>query len=97
LNSATNHKSKAKKESDWISNADGSDDKECESELGDGSDEIVTDNGFALAGGNWADNKWKANHYDPDLMFLMSEYKHHKAQKHHKKHHHSHPGRKANV
>lgn len=51
-------KAHAKKESDWISNADAQDDKECESELGDGSDEIVTDNGFALAGGNWADNKW---------------------------------------
>ena len=50
---------KAKKESDWISNADAADDKECESELGDGEDEIVTDNGFALAGGNWANNKWK--------------------------------------
>jgi hypothetical protein len=52
------HKIKSKKESDWISNADGDDDKELESELGDGSDEIVTDNGFALASGNWADNKW---------------------------------------
>merc|ERR1711881_509185 len=52
------HKIKSKKESDWISNADQADDKECESELGDGSDEIVTDNGFALASGNWADNKW---------------------------------------
>jgi hypothetical protein len=52
------HKIKSKKESDWISNADRDDDKELESELGDGSDEIVTDNGFALASGNWADNKW---------------------------------------
>jgi len=51
-------KAHAKKESDWISNADQQDDKECESELGDGSDEIVTDNGFALSSGNWADNKW---------------------------------------
>jgi len=93
LNTNTHHKSKAhaKKESDWIANADADDDKECESELGDGSDEIVTDNGFALAGGNWADNKWKANHYDPDLMFLMSQYKEHKAKHHHhhKPHNHS--------
>jgi len=64
--------------------------------MGDGSDEIVTDNGFALAGGNWADNKWTRNHYDPDLMFLMSQYKEHKAKKHHKKHHHR-PSRSSNV
>jgi hypothetical protein len=64
--------------------------------LGDGSDEIVTDNGFALSSGNWADNKWKANHYDPDLMFLMSQYREAKAHKHHKKHHH-HPGHHSNV
>lgn len=41
------------KESDWIANADGADDVECESELGDEEDEIVTDAGFALAGGMW--------------------------------------------
>lgn len=99
LNANVNHKAKAhaKKESDWISNADAQDDKECESELGDGSDEIVTDNGFALASGNWMDNKWKANHYDPDLMFLMTQHKEFKAhQKHSKKHHH-HPGHRSNV
>ena len=42
------------RESDDVANADAADDKEIESELGDGEDEIVTDNGFALAGGNWA-------------------------------------------
>jgi len=41
------------KESDWISNADAADDKEVESEMGDGDDEIVSDTGFALASGNW--------------------------------------------
>jgi len=88
-------KSKTKKESDWISNADAADDKECESELGDGEDEIVTDNGFALAGGNWADNKWTANHYDPDLMFLMLQHQRHK--KAQKKHHHKKPHNTENV
>jgi len=58
LSAEHKNKVKSKKESDWISNADADDDKELESELGDGSDEIVTDNGFALASGNWADNKW---------------------------------------
>jgi len=82
-------KLRVKKESDWISNADAADDKECESEMGDGDDEIVTDNGFALAGGNWADNKWTRNHYDPDLMFLMSQYKEHQHKKHHHHHHDS--------
>merc|ERR1719265_795695 len=57
--------------------------------MGDGDDEIVTDNGFALAGGNWADNKWTRNHYDPDLMFLMSQYKEHQHKKHHHHHHDS--------
>lgn len=89
------HKSRSKKESDWIANADGADDKECESELGDGDDEIVTDNGFSLASGNWADNKWTANHYDPDLMFLMTQHHEH-IKKQHKKHHH-HPHNKQNV
>ena len=49
------------KESDWIANADAADDKEVESEMGDGEDEIVEDNGFALAGGNWMDNSVKAD------------------------------------
>jgi len=88
------HKIHAKKESDWISNADGADDKECESELGDGSDEIVTDNGFALAGGNWANNKWTRNHYDPDLAFLMLQ--HHQHKRHQAKHHH-HPRNHQNI
>jgi hypothetical protein len=44
------------KESDWISNADAADDKEVESEMGDGEDEVVMDSGFALASGIWADN-----------------------------------------
>lgn len=98
LDAHTTHKSKAhaKKESDWISNADAQDDKECESELGDGSDEIVTDNGFALSSGNWADNKHTANHYDPDLMFLMQQHHEHKAHQA-KHHHHKHPARKSNV
>jgi len=87
-------KAKAKRESDWISNADTQDDKECESELGDGSDEIVTDNGFALASGNWADNKWTRNHYDPDLMFLMTQ--HHEHLKN-KRRHHKHPHNKENI
>ena len=54
------------RESDDIANADRDDDKEIESELGDGEDEIVTDNGFALAGGNWAgdENNVKAGQYD---------------------------------
>lgn len=89
------HKTGSKKESDWISNADADDDKELESELGDGSDEIVTDNGFALASGNWADNKWTANHYDPDLMFLMLQHHNH-IKKQHKKHH-SHPRNSQNI
>jgi hypothetical protein len=37
------------------------DDLENESELGDAEDEVVTDNGFGLAGGNWANNAHKAN------------------------------------
>ena len=54
------------RESDDVANADAADDKEIESELGDGEDEIVTDNGFALAGGNWAgdENNVKAGQYD---------------------------------
>ena len=50
-----------KKESDWIANADNADDKEVESEMGDGEDEIVTDSGFALSGGIWANNSVKAD------------------------------------
>jgi hypothetical protein len=89
-----NSSHKVKKESDWISNADAADDKECESELGDGSDEIVTDNGFALAGGNWANNKHKANQYDPDLAFLMLQ--HHQHKRSQRKHHH-HPRNHQNI
>jgi len=44
-----------KKESDWIANADAADDKEVESEMGDGDDEVVQDSGFALSGGLWMD------------------------------------------
>jgi len=44
-----------KKESDWIANADAADDKEVESEMGDGDDEVVQDSGFALSGGLWKD------------------------------------------
>lgn len=87
LNSELNKKHKAKKESDWLANGDAADDKEVESELGDGEDEVVTDNGFALAGGNWAENKWTANHYDPDLMFLMAQHHAHKRKMAAKKHH----------
>jgi hypothetical protein len=48
------------KESDWVANADAADDAEVESEMGDGEDEIVSDSGFALASGIWADNSVKA-------------------------------------
>jgi hypothetical protein len=74
-----------RRESDYIANADRDDDKEVESELGDGEDEIVTDNGFALAGGNWADNSWKQNQYAVQLGQKVHRKKHH-----HKKHHKHH-------
>lgn len=61
------------KESDWIANADSDDDKEVESELGDGEDEVVTDNGFALSSGNWDPNNWTANQYDEDLLFIQTK------------------------
>jgi len=59
-----------RRESDWISNADATDDKEVESELGDKEDEIVTDNGFGLSGGNWRNNAHKANQYNDGLRFV---------------------------
>jgi len=83
-----------RRESDYIANADRDDDKEVESELGDGEDEIVTDNGFALAGGNWADNSWKQNQYAVQLGAKVHKGKH--AKKHHKKHHHHHKRPSAN-
>lgn len=46
------HKAHSKRESDDLANADATDDKEVESEMGDGEDEIVNDNGFGLAGNN---------------------------------------------
>jgi len=60
------------KESDWIANADASDDKEVESEMGDGEDEIVFDSGFALAGGLWANNAYKNDQYGGDLLFAQT-------------------------
>jgi len=44
-----------KRESDWIANADKADDKEVESEMGDGDDEVVMDSGMGLSAGIWAD------------------------------------------
>lgn len=85
-----------KRESDYIANADKDDDKEVESELGDGEDEIVTDNGFALAGGNWADNSWKQNQYAVQLGSKVHKAKHHH-KKHHKHHHHKRPARSGAV
>jgi len=48
------------RESDWLANSDATDDVEVESEMGDGSDEVVSDSGFALASGIWGDNSVKA-------------------------------------
>jgi len=90
------HKSRSKKESDWIANADAADDKEVESEMGDEDDEIVSDTGFALASGNWQPNHYTKNHYDPDLMFLMTQHHEHMKKQHKKKHHH-HPHNRQNV
>ena len=50
---------KSKRESDNLANGDKDDDKEVESEMGDGEDEIVNDHGFGLSGGNWANNAHK--------------------------------------
>lgn len=58
------------KESDWIANADAADDLEVESEMGDGSDEIVDDSGFALSSGIWAPAYYTKNQYDQDLNFV---------------------------
>lgn len=77
------NKARAKRESDWIANADAADDKELESEMGDGEDEIVFDGGFALAGGIWADNSYKNDQYMPSLndflqtkdLFLTNDFK----------------------
>jgi len=52
---------RSRRESDHLANGDHFDDQEVESELGDAEDEVVTDNGFGLAGGNWANNAHKAN------------------------------------
>ena len=61
-----------KKESDWIANSDADDDKEVESEMGDGEDEIVSDTGFALASGNWEPNQYRF-HYVPSLNFVQTD------------------------
>lgn len=74
------------KESDWISNADDADDLEVESTMGDGSDEIVEDSGFALSSGIWAPAGYTKNQYEPELNFVQlneDEMKHKK--KSHKK------------
>jgi hypothetical protein len=55
-----------RKESDWIANADAADDKEVESEMGDGDDEVVQDSGFALSGGLWMDQSVIADQYKPE-------------------------------
>jgi len=62
-------KSEDRKESDHLANGDHKDDLEVESELGDAEDHVVTDNGFGLAGGNWANNAHKANQYKGHLKF----------------------------
>ena len=68
------HKAKAhsKRESDDIANADADDDKEVESAMGDGEDEIVEDNGFGVSGNNSG---------------LQGAYAQ-KRSRHHAKHHH---------
>jgi len=83
-----------RRESDYIANADRDDDKEVESELGDAEDEVVTDNGFALAGGNWADNSHTQNQYAVQLGQKVHRKKHHH-KRHHK--HHSKPHNKGAV
>ena len=59
------------KESDWIANADDADDVECESELGDEEDEIVSDTGFALASGNIFPNRYTNDQYVKEINFLQ--------------------------
>jgi len=49
------------------------DDQEVESELGDAEDHVVTDNGFGLNGGNWANNAHKANQYKGSLKFAQKD------------------------
>lgn len=48
-------KRKHRRESDIIANADHTDDKEVESEMGDADDEVVMDSGFGVAAGHFAD------------------------------------------
>jgi hypothetical protein len=62
------------KESDWIANADASDDKEVESEMGDAEDEVVMDSGFALSSGIWEPNQYRF-HYTPELNFVQTDSK----------------------
>jgi hypothetical protein len=63
-----------KRESDWIANADAADDKELESELGDGEDEVVFDAGMGLSSGMWADNNYKNDQYIARLNnFVQTE------------------------
>jgi len=50
-----------RKESDWLANGDSHDDQEVESEMGDEDDDVVSDTGFALSSGIWANNAHKAN------------------------------------
>lgn len=63
-----------KRESDWIANADAADDKELESELGDGEDEVVFDAGMGLSSGMWTDNNYKNDQYITRLNnFVQTE------------------------
>ena len=70
-------KSEERKESDHLANGDHMDDQEVESELGDAEDHVVTDNGFGLNGGNWANNAHKANQYKGSLKFAQKDQRRH--------------------
>jgi hypothetical protein len=61
---------RSRRESDHLANGDHFDDQEVESELGDGEDHVVMDNGFGLGSGNWANNAHKANQYKEGLRFV---------------------------
>ena len=74
---AHNKNLRSRRESDHLANGDHFDDQEVESELGDAEDEVVTDNGFGLAGGNWANNAHKANQYKGALRFVQKHHRHH--------------------
>ena len=80
----SNHKKykRSRRESDHLANGDHFDDQEVESELGDAEDEVVTDNGFGLAGGNWANNAHTANQYKKGLGFAQ---KRHQIRHHHRR------------